>query len=106
VNDPDGVPDADRDADGSGSDRPGRRPNHRSDPAAMRETLDAARRRLGPAVPGDGPPQTAARQRALLREAVANHAVPLGTGPTTATPSTSADPSPAAADGADPVAPD
>jgi putative Mn2+ efflux pump MntP len=57
-----------------------------ADPAAMRETLDAARSRLGPAAPTDGPPQSAARQRALLREAVANHSVPLGTGPTVGTP--------------------
>ena len=59
---------------------PGRRPPTRRDPAAMRETLDAARRRLGSAGPTEGPPQSAAHQRALLREAVANQSVPL-TGP-------------------------
>jgi hypothetical protein len=55
-----------------------RRPSTRRDPAAMRETLDAARRRLGPAGPSGGPPQSAAHQRALLREAVASQSVPLG----------------------------
>lgn len=63
------------------SDDAGRRPGARRDPAAMRETLDAARRRLGPATPTDGPPQSAATQRALLREAVANQSVPLAAGP-------------------------
>ena len=77
--------------DGDGGDRPGRRPSHRRDPAAMRQTLDAARRRLGPTVPGDAPAQSAAGQRALLREAVANHTVPLVTEPT-APPAPTADP--------------
>jgi len=69
---------------GAPAQPPARRPGARRDPAAMRETLDAARRRLGPADPSDGPPQSAARQRALLREAVANQSVPLATGPVTA----------------------
>lgn len=60
-----------------GNDAPARRPRTRRDPAAMRETLDAARRRLGSAGPTEGPPQSAAHQRALLREAVANQSVPL-----------------------------
>jgi hypothetical protein len=70
-------------------------PNRRSprrDPAAMRETLDAARRRLGPAGPNDGPPQSAARQRALLREAVANQSVPLVEEPTPPSRAVPADP--------------
>jgi len=67
-------------AAGGEEPRPARRPGQRRDPAAMRETLDAARRRLG-ADPKDGPQQSAARQRALLREAVANQSAPWGAGP-------------------------
>ena len=60
-------------------DRPGdptaRQPRPRVDPAAMRETLDAARRRLGQAGPTIEEPHSAEQLRALLREA-ADHAVP------------------------------
>ena len=67
--------------DRTAADEPPRRPTQRRDPAAMREALDDARRQLGPAGsaggPTDGQPQTAAHQRALLRDAVANQSVPL-----------------------------
>ncbi len=55
------------------SERP---PRQRHDPAAMRETLDAARRRLGSDLPGSGEPQSAAELRSLLREAAAAHGEP------------------------------
>lgn len=70
-------PVSDTDAGALDHQGPPARPSPRRDPAAMRETLDAARRRLGPAEPAGGPPQSAAHQRALLREAVASRSVPL-----------------------------
>lgn len=76
----------------SNADRPvdplPRPPRQRVDPAAMRETLDAARRRLGQAGPGGEEPHSAEQLRALLREA-ADQAVPLDQRPPAA-----ADPSP------------
>ena len=53
-----------------------RPPRGRLDPAAMRETLDAARRRLGPPGPSSTMEHSAKELRALLREAAADQAVP------------------------------
>lgn len=72
--------DAEPDGSTTGDDDerpPPRPPGRRRDPAAMRETLDAARRRLGVSGPNDVAPESAAHQRALLREAVANQSLPL-----------------------------
>lgn len=48
----------------------------RVDPAAMRETLDAARRRLGQAGRAPNEAHSAEQLRALLREAAADQAAP------------------------------
>ena len=53
-----------------------RPPRGRLDPAAMRETLDAARRRLGPPEPSNTTEHSAKELRALLREAAADQAAP------------------------------
>jgi len=55
---------------------PVRRPPSRVDPAAMRDTLDAARRRLGQAGHTTDEARSAEQLRALLREAAADQAVP------------------------------
>jgi hypothetical protein len=68
-----------------------RPPRYRADPAEMRETLDAARRRLGPDDATGATAPSAERQRALLREAAANHAAPLSAGPSSSPPAPARD---------------